>query len=675
MRSVCKPTINSVLALQQKFKVSLATAAALAIRLTYLNYADSGGVPPANTSLFARIGREPFSVPVLPNVTHDFSNYDDDTVDFYDLYIFTFTPAISARAANITGLHFEGLFDLDSVLLRPNWSVKTVYHNIRPFHGRGPRSDSCLLSPCLEGTAGTIIHLKRISTPETALKPKLLELLCSLRELRHENINFFIGAYLDTESFNMAYEHCCRGSLKDLLAQPALNLDAEFRLSLLNDLIKGMNFLHKSCVKVHGRLKSSNCVINVRWVLKVTDFGVGQVRKHYAIIHHGDPEELLWTAPEILRHPLQHPLGTQKGDVYSFAIIAHELFCHSPPFGDCDLTASDILERIRSGTPVFRPRIEEDSIAPAIKELIEISWEESPECRPTFEQIGKAFHMIGNGRDVSIVDHMLTLMQKYSAKLETEVQERTVKLEEEKQKTEDLIAKMLPLPVAQALVAGNPVDPEAFDDVTIYFSDIVDFSLISAKSTPMQIVDLLNDIYSTFDASIEHFDVYKAILEELGGYHLNHRGKVILRGRGEIDSYWLVGKEKSTNPLPEAPDSFMKSRSVQELQLLGMNDTETNGHLRTNISQCPKPMSSGKLSASDIHRWLQNAGNHMSPNNHLQIPSPGERGRPTTPLYRSARVAKGSVSVMKRGRRFTREKNSKNQSQSSSVKENASAIT
>ncbi|KAL7063259.1 hypothetical protein AAHC03_0619 [Spirometra sp. Aus1] len=678
--------------LESKFKVSLASAAALAIRLTYLNYAESGGVPPANTSLFAQIGREPFSVPVLPNVTYDFSNYDGDTVDFYDLYIFTFTPAISARAANITGLHFEGLFDLDGVLLRPNWSVKTVYHNIRPSQGCSPKIDSCLLSPCLEGTAG-------------------------------------------------------------------------------------MNFLHKSCVKVHGRLKSSNCVINVRWVLKVTDFGVGQVQKHYGIIHQDDPEELLWTAPEILRHPLQHPLGTQKGDVYSFAIIAHELFCHSPPFGDCDLTASDILERIRSGTPVFRPRIEEDSIAPAIKEVIEISWEESPECRPTFEQIGKTFHMIGNGRDVSIVDHMLTLMQKYSAKLETEVQERTVKLEEEKQKTEDLIAKMLPLPVAQALVAGNPVDPEAFDDVTIYFSDIVDFSLISAKSTPMQIVDLLNDIYSTFDASIEHFDVYKvetigdgymvasglpirngklhagevatmalellnlsgslvirhlpdvsirlrmgihsgacvagviglkmpryclfgdtvntasrmkssgeggrihvspstkAILEELGGYHLNHRGKVILRGRGEIDSYWLVGKEKSTNPLPEAPDSFMKSRSVQELQLLGMNDTETNGHLRTNISQCSKPMSSGKLSASDIRRWLQNAGNHMSPNNRLQIPSPGERGRPTTPLYRSARVTKGSVSVMKRGRRFTREKNSKTQSQSSSVKENASAIT
>ncbi|VDK49120.1 unnamed protein product [Dibothriocephalus latus] len=110
---------------------------------------------------------------------------------------------------------------------------------------------------------------------------------------------------------------------------------------------------------------------------------------------------------------------------------------------------------------------------------------------------------------------MLAVMQKYSDQLEAEVQERTLELEAEKQKTEDLIAKMLPLPVAQEPVAGNPVDPEAFDNVTIYFSDIVGFSLISAKSTLLQIVDLLNDIYTTFDATIEHFNVYKVVLRLL----------------------------------------------------------------------------------------------------------------------------------------------------------------
>ncbi len=35
-----------------------------------------------------------------------------------------------------------------------------------------------------------------------------------------------------------------------------------------------MNFLHGSDLQVHGRLKSSNCVVDSRFTLKITDFGL-----------------------------------------------------------------------------------------------------------------------------------------------------------------------------------------------------------------------------------------------------------------------------------------------------------------------------------------------------------------------------------------------------------------
>ncbi|KAF5924219.1 hypothetical protein HPG69_007439 [Diceros bicornis minor] len=129
----------------------------------------------------------------------------------------------------------------------------------------------------------------------------------------------------------------------------------------------------------------------------------------------------------------------------------------------------------------------------------------------------------------NILDNLLSRMEQYANNLEELVEERTQAYLEEKRKAEALLYQILPHSVAEQLKRGETVQAEAFDSVTIYFSDIVGFTALSAESTPMQVVTLLNDLYTCFDAVIDNFDVYK--VETIGDAYMVVSGLPVRNGR------------------------------------------------------------------------------------------------------------------------------------------------
>ena len=77
------------------------------------------------------------------------------------------------------------------------------------------------------------------------------------------------------------------------------------------------------------------------------------------------------------------------------------------------------------------------------------------------------------------------------------------------QENERLLLNILPEPIAQRLREGEPLIADRFDDVTLLFADIVDFTQLSATLSPAELVGVLNEVFTAFDRLVERFGLEK----------------------------------------------------------------------------------------------------------------------------------------------------------------------
>ncbi|KAJ7984750.1 hypothetical protein DPEC_G00358010 [Dallia pectoralis] len=341
-----------------------------------------------------------------------------------------------------------------------------------------------------------------------------------LLQIDYNNLTKFYGTVKYDHGVFGVFEYCERGSLRtvlnDMISYPDETfMDWEFKISVMYDIAKGMSYLHSSDIQVHGRLKSTNCVVDNRMVVKITDFGCNTIL---------NPGRDLWTAPEHLR---RHGIS-QKGDIYSFAIIAQEIVLRRSTFYSeaCPHRAEKMARVQDTGiTPYFRPDLNfetADEKELEVYMLIKICWDEDPERRPDFKKIesslGKIFSNLHNQANESYMDNLIRRLQMYSRNLEHLVEERTALYKAERDRADFLNCMLLPGPVVRSLKETGIVEPELFEEVTVYFSDIVGFTTLCQYSTPMEVVDMLNDIYKGFDRILDHHDVYK--VETIGDAYM-----------------------------------------------------------------------------------------------------------------------------------------------------------
>ncbi|KAF9422311.1 hypothetical protein HW555_001901 [Spodoptera exigua] len=376
---------------------------------------------------------------------------------------------------------------------------------------------------------GNRVAVKKIHRKKLDLNKKLLWEIKQARNVSHENTARFIGACVDCPLVFVLTEYCPKGSLKDVLANDELQLDWNFRTSLVHDIVQGMCYLHGG-LGAHGKLRSSNCLIDGRFVLKISDYGLNTLCTPTDLIKDDTYYyKLLWTAPELVASSIYPGAAASlKGDVYSFGIILEEIVLRAGPFHNYTNTMSskEIVSHVCAReSPPFRPVVSVGEVGAAagggggaaveLLDLAERCWAEAADDRPSFDTINANYI---KGYCDNLMDDLLRRMEQYANNLESLVEEKTEQLSLEKRRSEELLYQVLPRPVAQQLMAGEVVQPESFECVTVYFSDIVGFTELCAASTPMQVVDLLNDLYSTFDRIIGFYDVYK--VETIGDAYM-----------------------------------------------------------------------------------------------------------------------------------------------------------
>ncbi|XP_064649403.1 atrial natriuretic peptide receptor 1-like [Lineus longissimus] len=340
----------------------------------------------------------------------------------------------------------------------------------------------------------------------------------------HQNVLRFHGLTLVDADRYVVSEYCAKGPMLDILQDEKFTLNNDIKFSLATDIVAGMCYLHSHGV-VHGNLKSSCCIIDSRWTVKITDWEYVHLyetlkqKKSPLLAIRPNADDVgkqqaafreFWTAPEILRANFDIDVS-QSCDIYSFAIILQEIFSREDPYAEhADvMNPDDVLKAVVNNC--LRPEHTDESPV-RIRQIMEIAWADDSSTRPSFEQIAKMLKH-ANPTKKNMLDSMMEAMEEYTIQLEEKVEERTSELTSAKANMEQLLFANVPNFVAQKLVNNESVPPQEHKSVALLVVELNNLAAACQENKPDKNMQLLSELHRDIDVIVgKRRDIYKVQL-------------------------------------------------------------------------------------------------------------------------------------------------------------------